>query len=115
MLLKNIFSIHTNIVPSGTVNIRCPRCGQRGQMSVFHAQRDAAVYGLRFLRRDGRRFLVCSAAPSGPFGRRFYMFSSFCQESISPSHTRRICVAAAQSASERAKSVSRAPGISPSG
>lgn len=100
MLLKNIFSTHTNIVPSGTVNIRCPHCGQRGQMSVFHAQRDAAVYGLRFLRRDGRRF---------------YMFSSFCQESISPSHTRRSCVAAAQSASERAKSVSRAPGISPSG
>ena len=30
-------------------------------MSVFHAQRDAAVYGLRFLRRDGRRFLVCSS------------------------------------------------------
>ena len=61
MLLKNIFSIHTNIVPSGTVNIRCPHCGQRGQMSVFHAQRDAAVYGLRFLRPDGRRFLVCSS------------------------------------------------------
>ncbi|WP_278943209.1 hypothetical protein [Anaerotruncus colihominis] len=59
MLLKNIFSTHTNIVPSGTVNIRCPHCGQRGQMSVFHAQRDAAVYGLRFLRRDGRRILIC--------------------------------------------------------
>ncbi len=59
MFPKNIFSIHTNIVPSATVNIRCPRCGQRGQMSVFHVQRDAAFCGLRFLRRDGRRILVC--------------------------------------------------------
>ncbi|WP_369887783.1 hypothetical protein [Anaerotruncus colihominis] len=28
-------------------------------MSVFHVQRDAAFCGLRFLRRDGRRILVC--------------------------------------------------------
>lgn len=68
MLLKDIFSIHTNIVPAGEIRVRCPHCNRPARMAVFRTRRDAAVCGLRVLHRDGRRIIVCPAC-KGVFAR----------------------------------------------